>query len=211
MLLLDIETFQICGKTSIWDFAAIDTKTEETFHFFNAPMVAKANQLLRDNFNVRFFEQHHVNYCLSNQTAQRLDNREFFEAIQTLINSYKAISAYNLNFDYRELKKQGIKYPAKQKKVCLWGSFVNAFVNHKYVKYCFDNEYISDKGNVQTSAEVAYRYISGDGDYIHQHTALVDCYSELEIWRGIMKRKQKLSSSCSFSNVKKALKGLGYK
>ncbi len=210
MLILDIETYQICGKTSIWDFAAIDTVTEEEFHFINAPMVAKANQLLRDNFNVRFFEQHHVDYCLNNQTAQRLNNKEFYVAIQELINSQKVISAYNLNFDYRELKKQGIQYPTKQKKVCLWGSFINAFVNHKYIKFCYDNDYVSEKGNIKTNAEVAYRYISGNATYEHQHTALSDCWSELEIWQGILKRKQKLESSCSFANVKKRCKQLGY-
>ncbi len=126
MLILDIETYQICGKSTIWDFAAIDSITEEEFHFFNAPAVAHANQLLRDNFNVRFFEQHHVNYCLNNQTALRLDNKEFKEAIQELVNGYKVISAYNINFDYRELKYHRIKFPEKHKRVCLWGSFVSA-------------------------------------------------------------------------------------
>jgi hypothetical protein len=210
LLILDIETFQICGKSSIWDFAAIDSATGEYFHFMNAPMVAKANQLLRDNFNVRFFEAHHVNYCLSNQTAKRLNNKEFFEAIQALINSQKCISAYNLNFDYKELKKQCITFPERQKKVCLWGSFINAYVNHKYVKYCYDNNYISEKGYIRTNAETAFRYISGHEDYIHEHMALADCWSELEIWEGIVKRKQKLESSCSFANVKKAVKKLGY-
>jgi len=211
MLILDIETYQICGKSTIWDFAAIDSITEEEFHFINAPAVAHANQLLRDNFNVRFFEQHHVNYCLNNQTALRLNNKEFKEAIQELVNGYKVISAYNINFDYRELKYHRIKFPEKQKRVCLWGSFVSAYVNHKYVKYCHDNQYVSEKGNILTNAEVAYRYISGDDDYIHQHTALSDCHSELEIWNAIKKRKQKLESKCSFANVKKRLKQLGYK
>ncbi len=209
MLLLDIETYQICGKSTIWDFAAIDTVTKQEYHFFNSPAVARASQLLRENFNVMFFEQHHVDYCLNNQTALRLNHKEFIGAIQELISQHKVISAYNINFDYRELKRHRVKFDSSVKRVCLWGSFVNAFVNHKYVKWCFDNEYISDKGNIKTSAEIAYRYLC-EPDYIHQHTALSDCWSELEIWEKIKTRKQKLESSTSFHIVKKRLKKLGY-
>ena len=210
MLILDIEAYQINGKSSIWDFGAIDTVTGKEYHFINAPLVTKACRLLRADFNIRFFEQHHVDYCLSNQTALRLDNREFFEAIQALINKQKVISAYNLNFDYRELRKQGISFPAKMHKVCLWGSAVNCLVNHKYVKYAYGNNYVSERGNVQTSAEIMYRYVSGDDSYIHQHTALSDCWSELVIWEAIKKKKQKLASSCSWSNVQQKLRKLGY-
>jgi len=209
MLLLDIETFQVCGKSSIWDFAAIDTVTKQEFHFINAAAVARASDLLRDNFNVRFFERKHVNYCLNNQTAERLNHKEFIGNIQDLVDNYKVISAYNVNFDYGELKRHRIKFDKKLKRVCLWGSFVNAFVNHKYVAWCFDNQYISEKGNIQTSAEIAYRYLF-DPDYVHQHTALMDCHSELAIWDKIKARKQKLEKSTSFHIVKKRLKKLGY-
>ena len=209
MLLLDIETFQIKGKTSIWDFGAIDTVTGEESHFFNSPQVARANKLLRQNFNVRFFEQHHVDYCLNNQTATRLNNQEFYERIQDLVNQHKVVAAYNVNFDVRELKKQGVKFKGI-KPLCLWGSFVTAYVNNKYVKWCFDNEYVSDKGNIQTNAEVAFRYLSGNAGYVHQHTALSDCWSELLIWNKIKGRKQKLEKSGSFALVKKRLKKLGY-
>ena len=160
LLILDIETFQIKGKTSVWEFAAIDSITEKFFHFINGPMINQARKLLSNDFNVRFFEDHHIEYCLTNTSGAVVDNQEFFNRIQEIINSAKVISAYNLNFDYRELKKQGIKYPKNQKKVCLWGSFINAFVNHKYVNFCIDHEYMSEKGNVQTSAEIAYRYLT---------------------------------------------------
>ena len=211
MLLLDIETYQICGKSTIWDFAAIDTITKQEFHFLNSTAVAKANQLLRENFNVRFFESHHVNYCLDNRTAIRCNNKEFFGAIQDLVDKHRVICAYNINFDYRELKHHRIKFHKNLKKVCLWGCFINAFVNHKYINWCYDNEYLSPKGNIQSNAEVAYRYLSGDDGYVHQHTALSDCWSELVIWERIKARKQKLESGCSYSHLKKRLKKLGVK
>ena len=179
MLILDIETFQIKGKTSIWEFAAIDTITSKFFHWINGPMINQARKLLSTGFNVRFFEDHHIEYCLTNTSGAVVDNKEFYVEIKALLNQYKVISAYNVNFDYRELKKQGVKFPKNQKRVCLWGSFINAFITHKYVNFCLDNQYLSDKGNIQTSAEIAYRYLSGDTSYIHQHTALSDCFSEL--------------------------------
>ena len=209
MLILDIETYQIRGKSYIWEFAAVDSITHAFYHVINGPMIDKARKLLAQKFNVRFFEDHHVSYCLTTKAAI-VNNQEFYETIQRVIDNYSVIAAYNLNFDYRELQKQHVVFPEYQKKVCLWGSFINSHVNHKYVKYCYDHEYLSEKGYVQTSAEIAYRYITQDHGYIHQHTALADCWSELEIWEQIKKRKQKLESSTTFHNVRKRLTQLGY-
>lgn len=209
MLILDIETFQIRGKNYVWEYAGVDTNTLKFVHVINGPMIDKARKILSSGYGVRFFEDHHVSYCLTTK-AVIVNNQEFYEAIQNQIDAYSVIAAYNINFDYRELQKQGVVFPEHQRKVCLWGSFVNAFVNHKYVKYCYDHEYMSVKGNIQTSAEIAYRYLLQDEGYIHQHTALSDCFSELEIWNRIKGRKQKLESSTTFHTVKRRLKELGY-
>ena len=54
----------------------------------------------------------------------------------------------------------------------------------KYQKFCAENGYYTKKKkNCQTTAEVCYRYISGDNEFIEEHTALADCVIEAEILR----------------------------
>lgn len=51
----------------------------------------------------------------------------------------------------------------------------------KYVRWCYANGYVSDKGNPSTTAETVYRYLHNDLSFIEEHTALSDAHIELEI------------------------------
>lgn len=53
----------------------------------------------------------------------------------------------------------------------------------KYNKFCAENGYYTEKGNCKMTAEVCYRFISGDNEFIEEHTALADCEIEAEILR----------------------------
>lgn len=51
----------------------------------------------------------------------------------------------------------------------------------EYVEFCKANGFITEKGNVQTKAEVVYRYLTGDINYIEAHTGLADVKDEFFI------------------------------
>lgn len=51
---------------------------------------------------------------------------------------------------------------------------------------------LTKNGRARKTAELAYRYISGEPDYIEEHTALSDAQDELAILLACMKRKKKL-------------------
>lgn len=208
MLIFDIETLQIYNKNFVWQYAGLDTITGDMINVINIPVIAKVLKAQQEHRPTRFFEPHHLEYFTSIPTAYR-DNKQFYTEIQEQINNHKAIAAYNIAFDLRHLKKNGIKFK-NQKPVCLWGSFVNAFVNHKFVKWSYDNEKLTDKGNIQTNAEVAYQYLANDLDYKHLHYADTDVISEAYIWERIKQRKQKLEAKTSYANVKRKLKRIGY-
>ena len=50
---------------------------------------------------------------------------------------------------------------------------------YKQIARC--NGWVSDKGNIRTGAEYAYRFCSGDHGFIEDHTALSDAIIETDI------------------------------
>ena len=51
-------------------------------------------------------------------------------------------------------------------------------IDEDFKKFCEDNGYFTESGNYSTTAETVYRYITGNTDFIEDHTALSD--SEIE-------------------------------
>ena len=51
----------------------------------------------------------------------------------------------------------------------------------KYKKYCEDFGYLTKNGRPRLTAEILYRYITGDELFNEAHTALQDVYCELII------------------------------
>ena len=105
-----------------------------------------------------------------------------------------AAYAYNSPFDERVMNFN-----------CDWFKCINPFDNipiydirgyvHKTIAYekeyqAFADEHLlyTDSGAYSTSAENIYRYIINNPDYIENHTALADCYDELQILRECIAR-----------------------
>ena len=115
------------------------------------------------------------------------------------------IWAYNARFDRSALNatiedySNGFRaffYPFGCKVRDIWDYAGSTICNtKKYVAWCRENGFVSDKGNPQTSAEVVYRYITGRNDFAEAHTALNDCEIELSILRAARKRHQKARKS----------------
>lgn len=51
-----------------------------------------------------------------------------------------------------------------------------------YIKFCQDNGYLTPTGQPRKTAEILYRYISGDNDFYESHTGLEDVKIETEIF-----------------------------
>ena len=67
--------------------------------------------------------------------------------------------------------------------------YVHQFmIDDNFKKFCEDNGYFTDSGNYSTTAEVMYRYLTGNTDFIEEHTALSDSEIEAEILLECIKR-----------------------
>lgn len=103
----------------------------------------------------------------------------------------KDIWGYNVHYDMavtnstiRKMSNEFVRYfaPYKTRYRDIW-DFAGSLIcdTKKYVKWCFDNGYITPKNNPMTSAEVVYKYLHNDLGFIESHTALSDCHIELDI------------------------------
>ena len=110
------------------------------------------------------------------------------------------LSAYNLAFDKRAitythkcLGNQN-KYLTKFVELWdIWGIAAQTIMLQKtFHKMALREGWYSEKGNVLSNAEVCYRYITNQLDFIESHTALHDTEIEVEILSKALKQHKKL-------------------
>ena len=63
-----------------------------------------------------------------------------------------------------------------------------------YFKFAYENGFISAKGNVQTTAEAVYAYLTNNPTYKEEHTALEDVKIETAILARVKRRHQKMET-----------------
>lgn len=75
----------------------------------------------------------------------------------------------------------------------LWNMALNTICDSSnYVRWCIDNGFITEKGNISCSAEAVYSYLTKDEQFVEDHTALSDCMIEAKILNAVFNRKKKL-------------------
>lgn len=130
------------------------------------------------------------------------------EDIQTY--NVKKIGAYNMAFDKRALNNL-IRYVSKSwlrwwfpfgmEYICIWHEACQVLLNTKsYIEFCLKNGLVSDKDNILTSAETAYRFITKNLEFAESHTGLEDVKIEIEImvqcYRQHKKMNKGINPSC---------------
>ena len=64
-----------------------------------------------------------------------------------------------------------------------------------YIRFCEENNYLTKNGKVRVTAEILYKYISGNNDFIESHTGLEDVMIEKEIFSKCMAQHKKMRKS----------------
>ena len=117
----------------------------------------------------------------------------------------RAIIAHNARFDYKSTNGTQ-RYITKSKYrfflpygVELWDTMKMAkdtIAKQKtYIKFCEENNYLTKNGKVRVTAEILYKYISGNNDFIESHTGLEDVMIEKEIFSKCMAQHKKMRKS----------------
>lgn len=92
----------------------------------------------------------------------------------------------NKQFNGEVFSFRGRSYPLFD----LWGLSCKYLLNNDdYKTQCINNKWTTASGKFfKTSAEMTYRYITNDSDFIESHTALEDAIIESEIFSEILRR-----------------------
>lgn len=128
----------------------------------------------------------------------------------------KKVGAYNMGFDKRALNND-IRYITKSflrwffpygtEFFCIWNMACTTILNRpSYINFALENGFVSEKGNIQTSAECAYRYLTKDVNFIESHTGLEDVLIEIAIMAYCYRQHKKFDNSINTACWRKVQK-----
>ena len=117
----------------------------------------------------------------------------------------KAIIAHNASFDYRAVNTT-IRYITKSETryflpygIPVWDTLKMAedtiCKQKSYIHFCEKNDYLRKNGKPRATAEILYRYMIDDNDFIESHTGLEDVLIEKEIFVRCMRQHKPMRKS----------------
>lgn len=205
-LTIDVETTGTLEQPLVYDLggAIIDRQGNvyETFSFV-------IKELWHDNWELlknAYYSEKLPNYLRELLLGERT-LVEYYQAkkyIEMLCEKYnvKAIMAHNAMFDYKATKNTQ-KFLTNGKYstflpygIEIWDTMKMAqdviATKKSYIKFCQENGYMTKHKTprVRVTAEVLYRFISGNNDFIESHTGLEDVLIEKDIFAYCIKQKK---------------------
>ena len=112
------------------------------------------------------------------------------------------VIAHNARFDYRSLSTtQRFLTSSKYRYLLPYGTEVwdtlkmsrEALKNNiEYDNFCYNNGYLTKRGCKRYTAEIIYRFITKDNDFVESHTGLEDVLIEKEILAYCFKQHKKM-------------------
>ena len=201
-IVLDVETALSEGNEQLifdigWTVTSV-TKQEMVMHrSYIVEEIFLDMDLMRKAYYFNKYPQYVK--ALADGKAQLLPYNEIIAILNADITKYNVyrMFAYNGNFDKTAINKthkylnnstSELLYDIKD----LWSLSTQTFMaTEKFVLTALENEWVTEKGNIKTSAEIAYRYLTGNHEFEEKHTATEDTLIETEILWKINKYSEK--------------------
>ena len=159
------------------------TKREEVSRI---NIVVIGNLLLDSAFYGKAKKDYYLNLLRDPATVlcyTEAEAKEIFSAWLTE-NNVSCACAHNSGFDFN--KTFVSECVDELHPLDTWQAFFETIGKYrKYNKFCCENGFVTKSGNIQMTAEVCYRFLSGDVSFEEEHTALSDCEIEAEILRAV--------------------------
>lgn len=206
-LVLDVETANSTDDPLVYDlgFAVCDRKGNiyEAESYVVSDIFYKETELMQSAY---YHEKLPKYYEGIKEKAFKVIN--FYMAkkrIADLIEKYniKAVCAYNASFDtkalnttQRYLTNSKYRYflPYGTEVYCIWHMACQVICTQKrYIKFCLDNGFVSESGNIKTSAETVFAYMTKNEKYEECHTGLQDVLIETQIMAKCFAQHKKMN------------------
>lgn len=175
-------------------WAVIDTKggIYETASYVNTDIFIHERELMQSAYYAEKIPRYIEDIRLGNRKLAT--TRQIRLAMLDTIEKYniKEVVAHNARFDYNALNiierwttQSLFRYwfPFDKVKIIDTMKMANSVICKMptYKQFCKENNYLTGSGVPRKTAEILYRFISGNNDFIESHTALEDVMIEAEI------------------------------
>ena len=195
-IVFDTETANGLDDPIVYDIggAVVDKKGNvyETFSFVIFEVFCEMKDLMQSAYYAEKIPMYEKQIANGERKIVKYSTAKKY--INELAKKYniKAMVAHNARFDYRSTTKTQ-RYLTKSKYrwfipygVELWDTMKMAndtiCKQTHYKEFCYNNGYLTKNGRVRKTAEILYRYISGEHDFVEEHTGLADVMIEKEIF-----------------------------
>lgn len=205
-LTIDTETANTLEDPMMYDLGgAIHDRygnVEETFSFVIYDIFCADRAL----FNTAYYAEKRPIYEAQIASGQRKIVSIFTARryVANLCRKYnvKAIIAHNARFDYSSTNKT-LRYVTKSESryflpygIPMWDTLKMAqdtiCKQKTYIKWCEENGFCQRNGKPRATAEILYKYITADEDFVEDHTGLEDVLIEKEIFAKCMAQHKKM-------------------
>lgn len=210
-LMVDTETMNTMQDPIVYDIglAVVDKKGEvyESDSFMVYETFIGMKELMRSAYYGWKCENYEEDLANGSRKLARFVN--IYKRVRELCERYdvKGIVAHNARFDVTALNTT-LRFLTNSKYrwffpygVPIYDTLVMAKdtigKQKKYRKFCEENGYTYGKNNanLRMTAEVLYRYISGNVDFVESHTGLEDVMIEKDIFVRCMRQHKKMRTS----------------
>ena len=121
-----------------------------------------------------------------------------FAMISKRYNAHTVMCAYNAKFDYSVLNANANMYYGHdffnddvEVVDIMTMALATICDTNKFVRWCNINGFVTEKGNIKTSAESVYAYLINNNEFEEAHHALLDCEIEGIIYFKARKYRKK--------------------
>lgn len=116
------------------------------------------------------------------------------------LHNASVMCAYNAGFDFRVMRQthemlgnSGHVLNGSMQMLDLWQLACETKLSQTdFIHMARENGWITPKGNIQTGAEIAFRYITRNGQFSEDHTALSDARIEAQILAECLRQKKRI-------------------
>lgn len=207
-LTIDTETANGLDDALVYDIGGCihdkKGKVYETFSFVTYEIFCQCGDLMETSYYANKLPRYEEDIKNGTRKIARLNTIRKY--IANLCEKYnvKAIIAHNARFDYKALNTTQ-RYTTSSKYryflpygIEVWDTLKMASdtigKQKSYIKWCFENGYVTNHKTprVRLTAEILYRYITGNYNFEESHTGLEDVLIEKEIFAHCMRQHKKM-------------------
>lgn len=203
-IILDVETAGTFGKSLVYDLGFIVVDGNFTEIASCSWVIGDVYYGMPDKMNTAYYRdklpQYDAEIAEGKREVKRL--KDAYRIFNDICETYdvREVWAFNAKFD-----KDALNYTLKVCSKHFFDRFIPATVKIKCIMgaamdtICKTQSYAmfaekTEKNNVRVNAENVYRYISGDTEFVEEHTGLADSQIELEILKQCLKRRKKMDT-----------------